>query len=338
MPLIVTPGQFSRRSEFYHQLAQLTAAGIGLTRALEQLQRHPPERSFRKPIKRTLDNLAGGSTFSEALQIGGQWLPAFDVALLHAGEKSGRLDSCFRLLAEYYSDRARIARQMISDLMYPAFLFHFAIFILPFAQFFTTGNTAVYLAKTFGVLIPVYVVVFAFIYASQSKHGEAWRARLESLLHPVPVLGTARRYLALSRLSIALESLISAGVNIVEAWPLAANASGSPALRKAVNRWNPMIEAGQTPAELVTVSHVFPEFFTAQYATGEISGKLDETLRRLHTYFQEEGTRKLRAVSEWVPKIIYLIIVLFIAYSIVQFYSHQYGPGSDLDKILNGKD
>src|SRR5450759_773561 len=102
MPLIVTPGQFSRRSEFYHQLAQLTAAGIGLTRALEQLQRHPPERSFRKPIKRTLDNLAGGSTFSEALQIGGQWLPAFDVALLHAGEKSGRLDSCFRLLAEYY--------------------------------------------------------------------------------------------------------------------------------------------------------------------------------------------------------------------------------------------
>ena len=33
MPLIVTPGQFAQRAEFYHQLAQLTSAGIGLPRA-----------------------------------------------------------------------------------------------------------------------------------------------------------------------------------------------------------------------------------------------------------------------------------------------------------------
>lgn len=329
MALIITPAQLSRRSEFYHQLAQLTAAGIGLVAALGQLQRNPPERSFREPIKRTLNELARGSTFTESLQSAGEWLPAFDVALLQAGEHSGRLDACFRLLADYYRDRARIARQMISDLMYPAFLFHFAIFILPFAQFFTTGNTAVYLAKTFGVLIPVYVVVFAFIYASQSKHGEAWRARLESLLHPVPVLGTARRYLALSRLSIALESLISAGVNIVEAWPLAANASGSPALRKAVDAWTPLLASGQTPADILGNSHVFPELFTAQYTTGEISGKLDETLRRLHTYFQEEGTRKLHAVSQWLPRGIYLMITLWIGYRIVHFYSDYFNQVKD---------
>ena len=28
------------------------------------------------------------------------WLPAFDIALLHAGEHSGRLDACFRLLGD----------------------------------------------------------------------------------------------------------------------------------------------------------------------------------------------------------------------------------------------
>ena len=30
MPLILTPGQFHHRAEFYHQLAQLTSAGIGV--------------------------------------------------------------------------------------------------------------------------------------------------------------------------------------------------------------------------------------------------------------------------------------------------------------------
>jgi type II secretory pathway component PulF len=321
MPLIVTPAQFARRSEFYHQLAQLTAAGIGLTAALEQLRRNPPARSFREPIQRALDQIAKGFTFTESLQRAGQWLPAFDVALLQAGEQSGRLDACFRLLADYYNDRARIARQMIFDLMYPVFILHMAVFIFPFSDFFMTGDWTVYLVKTFGVLIPIYTVVLLLIYAAQSKHGETWRAFMEAVLNPVPVLGTARRYLALSRLAASLEALITAGVNIIEAWELAATASGSPALRKAVFAWKPQLNAGQTPAEVVTDSRVFPEIFANQYATGEISGKLDETLRRMHKYFQEEGTRKLHAVAQWMPRVIYLIIALWIGYRIVSFYA-----------------
>src|SRR5262249_5230330 len=140
MPLIITPGQLSRRAEFYHQLAQLTAAGIGLPAALEELQRHPPALSYVRPLQNLTRELAQGFTLTESLGRLGSWLPAFDIALLHAGEQSGRLDACFRLLSDYYSDRARMARQIIADLLYPAFLFHFAIFILPFAQFFQSGN------------------------------------------------------------------------------------------------------------------------------------------------------------------------------------------------------
>ena len=181
-----------------------------------------------------LEQIAGGSTFTEALQRCGHWLPAFDLALLQAGEHSGRLDACFRLLADYYTDRARLARQMIGDLAYPAFLLHFAVFIFPFAQFFTSGNWVAYLRQTLGVLIPLYAVVALMIFAAQSRHGETWRACFETLLHPIPVLGQARRYLALARLAAALEALLSAGVTIIEAWELAATASGSPALRRTV--------------------------------------------------------------------------------------------------------
>ena len=44
----------------------------------------------------------------------------------------------------------------------------------------------------------------------QSKHGETWRATIEAILHPIPMLGTARHYLALARLATALEALIMA--------------------------------------------------------------------------------------------------------------------------------
>jgi len=254
----------------------------------------------------------------------GRWLPAFDTALLQAGEHSGRLDACFRLLADYYTDRARLARQMIGDLAYPAFLLHFAIFIFPFAQFFASGNWVAYLGQTVGVLIPLYVAVALVIFAAQSRHGEAWRACFESLLRPIPVLGQARRYLALARLSAALEALLSAGVTIIEAWELAATASGSPALRRTVLGWRPLVNGGQTPAEAVSASGSFPELFVSQYATGEISGKLDDTLRRLHGYYQEEGSRKLQAFSRWTPRAIYFCVVLMIAYRIISFWANHF--------------
>jgi type II secretory pathway component PulF len=248
------------------------------------------------------------------------WLPEFDLSLIDAGERSGRLDACYRLLAEYYNDRARVARQVIGDLAYPVFLLHFAVFILPFADFFSSGNLAVYLAKTFGVLVPLYALTAALIYAGQSRHGEVWRGLVDSVLRPIPLLGTARHYLTLARLSAALESLSAAGVTIIEAWELAAAASGSPGIRREVKTWKPDLLAGETPSDKVSHCSWFPELFANLYHTGEVSGSLDESLRSLRKYYQEEGTRKLHAVSQWVPRFIYLAIMLVIAYKIINFW------------------
>jgi len=319
MPLIVTPRQFTRRAEFYHQLAQCTSAGIGVIRTLEQIRASPPARSFQEPLQRLLDELAKGATLSESLQRL-DWLPAFDVALVEAGERSGRLDACFRLLAEYYNDRAAIARQVIVDLMYPVALFHLAIFIFPFAQFFLSGNLLVYAAKTFGVLIPIYIFIGLVLYAAQGKHGETWRARMESFLRPIPLLGAARHYLALSRLAAALEALLSAGVNIFTAWDLAAAASGSPGLQRVVQSWKPRVTAGQMPSEAVRACPQFPEMFANLYASGEVSGKLDDSLRHLHRIYHEDGVRKLHAFAQWTPRLVYLMVALMIAYKVVQFW------------------
>ncbi len=317
MPLIFTPGQLSHRADFYYQLNQLTSAGIGLVEALKLVLKNPPARSYREPVRRILGELARGNTFSESIIRTGPWLPEFDTTLLAAGEQSGRLDQCFRLLSAHYNDRARLAKQMVSDLAYPVFLFHFALAIFALIAFVQNGHWALILV---GPLIPVYVLTIFLIYAGQSKHGETWRAWVEGVLHPVPVLGTARRFLALARLAAALEALISAGVTIIEAWELAASASGSPALRRIVLAWRPRLNSGQTPAEALIASGRFPELFVGQYNAGEISGKLDETLRRLHAYYQEEGARKIQAVASWVPRFIYLLVMLGVAYFIIKFY------------------
>ena len=110
-------------------------------------------------------------------------------------------------------------------------------------------------------------------------------------------------------------------MNVIEAWNLAATASGSPAFRRAVAAWKPQLAAGRTPAELVRACRLFPETFANLYASGEISGKLDETLRRLYSYYQEEGTLKLNLFATWTPRLAYCIVAVIIAYNVIQFYT-----------------
>lgn len=331
--IVFTPGQLTRRAELYHQLGQLSVAGLPITNALEQLQRHPPSPAFREPLRLMLQEINAGRTFSEAMAGSGRWVSPFDLALVEAGERSGRLDTTFRTLADLYTERARLTKQMLGELAYPVFLLHFAVLIFAFVRYVGTWKIQSGLVVIAGVLIPIYAMVVVLVYVSQSRHGEAWRSLYEKLLHGVPILGSGRRELALARLALALEALINAGVSIIEAWELAATVSGSAALRRTVHRFLPAVRAGQTPSEAVTACGMFPDLFANQYHAGEVSGKLDETLRRLHRYYQEEGSRKIHAVAQWTPRLIYLVIALSIAYFIINFWMKHF---QNIGNVLDG--
>jgi type IV pilus assembly protein PilC len=332
MPLILSPGKLTRRAHFYQQVSQLTAAGVPIVNTLDMLLKNPPDRSYVAPIREMLSAISQGSTFTDALRRLGDWMPAFDIALTEAGEKSGRLDAVCKLLAGYYEDRARLLRQMISDLLYPAFVLHFAILLFPLISFFNGGSIVGFVLKTVGTLVVIYGVIGAVIYAAQDRRGLEWRAKLERWLRAVPVLGTARQSLVLARLAAALEALINAGVNIIEAWDLAVVATGSPAMQSAVRAWKPLVVAGQLPSEAVRNCPLFPELFQNLYATGEVSGKLDESLRNLHTYYQEDGTRKMHILAAWVPRFLYFLVAGFVAYKVISFYV---GYINDIQKAGN---
>lgn len=324
MSFIVTPGRLNRQAEFYRQISILLGAGFGLLPALQQLRSRPPDAEVFRLATSLLDHLGQGLTLTDALVHTGNQVPSFDTALLSAGERSGRLDGIFRLLSDYYEDRARMMRQVIGDLAYPVFLFHFAILIFPFSELFTTGNVLVYAGKTLGILLPVYAAAFALIYAAQGRHGEVWRSKIESVVRFIPVLGKARHELGLARLAAALEALITAGIPAYDAWFLAAKACGSLALQREIESWKPRFAKGSTPAELLLKSGQFPDLFARLYHSGEVTGKLDQELKHLHFLYQEQGTHKLHMVAQWLPRLVYLLIALMIAFKVISFYQDYF--------------
>src|SRR6185503_10922724 len=102
-------------------------------------------------------------------------------------------------------------------------------------------------------------------------------------------------------------------------------------LKREVAGWPPLLEEGVTPAQLLAESRAFPELFSTMYNTGEISGTIDDSLVRLQRLHQERGTSQFRIIADWLPKIVYFIIVIYVAYCIINAYMSHY---NQLGEIL----
>ena len=354
---MVTPGNLARRAAFFEQLAATISAGVPLTRAIEMAGRSRSSGVPLRVVNVLIQYLHEGHTFTDAMQmVSGQkrgvdavlkpsrsyWLSDFDIALLSAGEESGRLDIAFRTLARYYATRAKIIRDTIAGMLVTLATLHVFLLICPldyligFVKGIIDGDPsqcAPFLIEKVVAFGSLYGIVFFFILACQGNRGEKWRTLVENVFGIVPILRTALKYLALARLASALEALTNAGVPVVRSWELAAVASGSQKLKRHLSQWIPHLETGTTPAEMVNQIRYFPEMFQNLYNTAEVSGKLDETLVRLNSYFEQEGFRILQNFTRLFNAVIYCIVAGFVIHFIFSFYIGRF---KQMDSILNG--
>jgi type II secretory pathway component PulF len=335
MALIVTPGQLKRKGEFYLQLASMTSAGVTITQGIDLLRRNAPSRALKQTAEQVMQGLLQGQTFTESLQQTGRDVPEFDVGLIEAGEAAGRLDQCFRLLGNFYVERGQLASRVITQLLYPIFLLHMAFFIFPINLFtdllLKSGGFGPFVIDKIMKLAPLYLLILFLFWLFRSNRGEALRSGLERVINVIPVLRALRRDLALARLCAALEALINAGVTIIEAWDMAGKASGSPRIIRAVAAARPNIVQGELPSDAIENQGIYPDLFITSYRTGEVSGQLDDALRRLYRHYQDAASDGLKRFAEWLPRIIFLGVAIAIGFYVISFYSNYFG---EIDKVM----
>ncbi|MBM3848053.1 MAG: hypothetical protein FJ405_17420 [Verrucomicrobia bacterium] len=331
--MILTPGELDRRSNLYRELGQMTESGLTLPRALETISRHANRPHVRTAVTQILRALNEGNSLSTALLAAGNWLPMFDIALLGAGEQSGRLPACFLKLSSFYEERARLLRKLLTSLAYPAFLIHMAVLVFPVTSLqalVTDGSIFQFLLSKILMLLPLYALAGLVMFLAQGSRGEPIRQILDRLLNAIPVVGPARESAALARLCLALEALINAGANTIHAWELSGQASGSPRLRRVIRGFRPQLESGFTPAEAVGMSRAFPEEFVAQVHSAELSGKMDETLVRMHGFYEEKAARGFSVAVVLFTGLVFALVAAVIAWQIIKFYMSYLGQVNEV--------
>lgn len=321
---ISLPGRLERLAFLYYQLAQMLETGIPIMQATHRLASLSSHSRERKALSIISQQMEVGLTFSEAIDNAGPWLQQLDKAVIKAGEISGRLPDCLRLLAEYHSLQARLLRQMASSLFYPAILLCALWLLFPthyLQQLVLAGDVVPFLVNKLKLAALAFLLLSILILAQRFGSSNPIKVLLQELGLSIPVLRQTLVANAMARLSFALHILLEAGISAPQAWRLAASTVGLQRLSCSIQKAARLMDAGVPPSEALTQTRAVPEKFLTMYATGELSGKLDDSLTHLFAFYSEEAKRLLERLATRLPLVLYIALVLVVAHQIISFWS-----------------
>lgn len=321
--------KLSEKALLYRELAKLVGADFHLDRTLETLLKLHPSHARRAWLLGMQRGLAEGKGIAESLSTHcGAFSGTLELALVDAGERSGRLADSFSHLARYFEAWDVAVRQAIGAMIYPLVLAHLGIFLPELPGMVTASMEGKDISFS-GMLMPLavlwLVLLSLFLLWRWLSRLGAESAAVDAWLGRIPLIGSVRRHWALARFSQVFHACLLASMRMTECMLLAGGASHSGLLRRASQDAARRIAAGETIAGAMADVHGFPPLFVHGAATAEEVGELDHEMNRWAAAETIEAREAVQRASTWIPKIAYGIVVLYVAYRIIIMMGGYYG-------------
>ncbi len=304
----------------YLKLARLEESGIPIVQAMTLLLEGGGEIGQRAIV--ALNYLKRGRTLSEAGVRSGLFI-GLDAALIRAGEAGGTNAQIFRQLAQFYEEKARQARQIKSRLFLPVTVLLLAIFIQPVPALIL-GNITItdYFGATLGLIIQLALLVFILLrFPRWARHGFLKPFGMGSLWDKVeintPYFGhwyVRRSWRDFVR---TLGLMLQAGLPILEALPLAYDVIENAQLRQRLRKISRRLQQGETFTEAFSQVNGVNQVAIQLILVGESAGDLADMMLHYAKLESEDITRYNQKLAVWIPRMVYALIMVWIAYGIL---------------------
>jgi len=324
---------------FTRQLATLIDAGLPLLRSLNVLMKQQKKGPLKNVIQNLADSVERGSTFSDAMA---QHPKAFDrlyVSMVKAGEIGGVLEVVLNRLAEFAEKAQAMKRKVISAMAYPAVVMTFAFgvvlglitFIVPkFSEIFMDfdtelpGPTVLLIniskgVKSYFLFIAGGIVAVVFIYRFLKKVPKAAFV-MDKIKLKLPLIGVLSQKVAVARFSRTLGTLIGSGVPILQALNITKDTAGNEVLRMAIGDVHASIREGETIAEPLEKSGVFPPMLVNMINVGEETGQLDAMLLKIADTYDDEVDAAVAGLSSMLEPIMIVTMGAMVGFIVVAMF------------------
>jgi len=323
-------------SGFTRQLATLQSAGLTLVESLDALIEQAANVRFKKIVTDIREQVTHGSSLADAMALHPAQFDEMYVSLVRAGEASGALGETLTQLAEFNERRQRQRSKVTAAMIYPAIMTVVGSGVLVFLMGYVVPKTqamfedmnqalplpTVILLAVSDFLtnwwVPLAVVAVVALFAlRQYARTERGRKRLDTLRLSAPVFGPLYRTAAIARFAGALGTLLAGGVELVAALRITEKAVGNAALAGAVDRAIVNITEGETIAEPLRQSGMFPPVVTQMIAAGEKSGALERMLEKISEAYEFEVETTVTALTSMVEPVLILVMGTVVGFIVL---------------------
>jgi len=292
---------------FTRQFSVMIDAGLPLVQCLELLAKEEPDKKLSAAIEAVKLDVEGGASLADAMEKRSNAFDQLYTNMIAAGEAGGILDTILKRLATFIEKQAKLVSQVRSAMIYPIAVLSIAVIVVLVILWKVIPTfTALFEGLNATLPLPTRVVIFAskqlivampFLIAGTmlAAYGirryymtENGRMRIDQMLLQMPLLGKIFRKIAVARFCRTLGTLLSSGVPILDGLDITAKTSGNAVVEKAVLQVRSRIERGETIAQPLKSSGVFPPMVSQMIGAGESTGSLDAMLAKIAEFYEEE--------------------------------------------------
>ena len=302
-------------------------AGLPLIQCLSILADQEENKAFAKILRTIKEDIEGGTSLTDALKKHPKVFDDLFVNLIAAGEAGGILDVVLARRSAYLENAMKLKAAVKSAMTYPITVLCIAagvvtlllLKVIPtFQKMFADmggelpGPTQVVVGMSefmqnywwvLGVIVAAMVLGLKMFYKTEKGH---WT--IDALLLKAPLIGNVLRKVAVAKFTRTLATMMSSGVPILEGLNIVSKTAGNVVIEAAVVKTRQAISEGQSIAEPLSASGVFPPMVVQMIAVGEATGALDIMLNKIADFYDDEVDAAVKGMTAMIEPIMMVFL------------------------------
>ncbi|MBR4654033.1 MAG: type II secretion system F family protein [Kiritimatiellae bacterium] len=319
---------------FTSELADLLEAGMTLGQALSCLANQGEEASPQRVICRDLcDRIVNGEAFSDAVKHHPRTFQPLYGNMIKAGESSGAMIEVLRRLVDHYERNDSMKGKIKSALSYPCVVLCFGViaviaalvWIIPqFQKVFDSMGAALPLPTRiligashafihYGWFMAAGVVALV-IWFRKWAATPSGRLKVDGWKLKAPLIKGIIANGVYASLAFTLKTLLSNGVNVLNALKIAEETCGNAVIGKAISVARKRVTDGTTISGPLAASGAFPRMMTDMLAVGEQAGDMASSLENIGKRYQKDMDRNITAFTNALEPILIVTIAAVVGF------------------------
>lgn len=309
-------------------LGSMLVAGLPLTRALSVIERQTRNPRMRAVIKDVRERINKGSQLNDALAEHPKEFNDLYVAMVRAGEESGKLSEALSTLSLQMERSSSIKKKIKGAMIYPVIVIIVLVIIgilmmiyvmpsitstfesldvdLPATTTFLIAVSKAFEQHTFAVLAGMVLSIIGFIQFLRTKYGKigaSW------IIPRLPIIGNIAKEANAARTARTLSSLLSSGVDVVRSINITEEVLQNVFYKKILADAAERVEKGNPLSEVfVENEFLYPVLVGEMVLVGEETGQISEMLEELAVFYEREVEQKTKDLSTIIEPLLMVVI------------------------------